>query len=64
MKVDREKTQDELDSEISHDPPGSASTESEPSPAAPEETTDNAAQAEAPLIGDCDTMGTTLKPIC
>lgn len=63
MQVNKEKTQQQLDDEIQHDNPvGSESPD--PSPAAPEETTDNAAQAEAPLIGDCDTMGTTLKPIC
>jgi hypothetical protein len=63
MTVKREKTQDELDSEISHDPPGSASTESAPTAAAPE--THSAEQPEpAPMIGDYDTVGTTLKPIC
>jgi len=64
MTLNREKTQDELDSEISHDPPGSASTESAQSPAAPEEPTE-APQYETPkTIGDAVTAPTTTAPIC
>ncbi len=64
MKVNREKTQEELDSEISHDPPGSASTESAPSPAASEEPTDTPQYETPKTIGDAVTAPTTVKPIC
>jgi hypothetical protein len=65
MKVNREKTQDELDSEIPHDHDHAPVSESpDTSPAAPEETTNSAAQTETPLIGDYDSTGTTIKPIC
>jgi hypothetical protein len=62
MKVNREKTQDELDSEIPHDH-AAVSESPDPSAAAPKETTDSAAQTETPLIGDYDSTGTKI-PIC
>jgi len=53
MTVDREKTQDQLDAEIPNDHDHESASESpETSPVAPEETTDNAPQADVPLIGD------------
>ena len=65
MKVDREKTQDELDQAIPHDHDHESASESpETSPAAPEETRDNTPQTETPLIGDYTTTENSSKPIC
>lgn len=60
-----ERTQSEMDQEIPHDnQTDSASAESQTDPTAPLETTESATQTPGPLIGDHNTTGTTIKPIC
>lgn len=63
MKVNRGKTQEEIDSGIPHDPQSESSGVEASTPyTAPTEADKNS--TDQPLIGDHDTVGTTLKPIC
>jgi len=62
MKVNRDKTQEEIDEGIPNDPQGDSSGVEATPYNAPAEADSNS--NDEPLIGDCDTAGTTLKPIC
>jgi hypothetical protein len=63
QSVNREKTQEELDSEIPHDSDHTEGTDH--NPAAPEQPTETAPQAEAPkTIGEHVTAPTTIVSPC
>jgi hypothetical protein len=64
MKINREKTQSELDTEIQDSDGACSAEQAAPDPPAPLETTVTAAQLPPTLIGDHVTTDTTIEPVC
>jgi len=66
MKVNRERTQEEIDAEIPFDLVGPTPTQSpnDPVTPAPAEAAESPSQPQTPLIGESTTAPTRIEPIC
>jgi len=66
MNGNRDRTQEEIDSEIPFDPVGPTPTQSpnDPVTPAPAEAAESPSQPQTPLIGEFTTAPTRIEPIC